>query len=363
MILGDSNFKLIYESNSSLYNIHSEIKIVDTDGVRCGIKNGIILIINYNDYMRMFKSYDDIVFAFEYRIIDIYYKSIFTFDCFSKNDIYDILEKNNVFNFLKTDSYIAHTKKNFIINDICFELTKMKMKDSTYRILISMSDKLYQMNVSNLDNIEREFSDNIYYLLKNKKESVMEEKVIKNSVTQEDVDNSIAGVQVKTLDDFGKPTTYVAVVLKNGFTMREATTCVDPENYDEKVGADICLKRIKDKIWFLLGYQLQEELYQSQQIDTEDGECAGNTTFEQEKTENTNIPDFVQRMLNERHELEDRIVKLEAFINSGSPHYENLPDDVQGYMKDQLKYMQGYSDKLCMRLDYFLSKLSVNTKE
>lgn len=361
--LGDSNLKLVYKSNSSLYNVNSEVQIVDTDGVRCGVKNGVILSVNYSDYMRMFKSYEGMVFAFEFRIQDIYYKSIFTYDCFSRMDIYDILENNGVFDFLRDESRASHYKKHLIINDSSLVLTKIKMADSTYEVLVSLNDKFYQINFSSLDNIEREFSDNIYYILKNNKKTIMEEKVIKNSVTQEDVDNVIAGVKVTTLDDFGKPTTYVAVVLKNGFTMREATTCVDPDNYNEKIGAEICMKKIKDKIWFLLGYQLQEEIYRSQNIDDEDGGSVIDSAYQENKTENTNIPDFVQRMLNERYELKDRMDKLETFIASGSPHYMNLPDFVQGWMQEQSKYMKGYYESLCNRLDYFLDNLAVASKE
>lgn len=48
--------------------------------------------------------------------------------------------------------------------------------------------------------------------------------------------------------------------MKNGFTIHETTTYVDPTNYNEEIGKDICLKRIEDKIWLLLGYALQEKL-------------------------------------------------------------------------------------------------------
>jgi hypothetical protein len=48
--------------------------------------------------------------------------------------------------------------------------------------------------------------------------------------------------------------------MKNGFTVRETTTCVDPANYNEEIGKEICLKRIEDKIWLLLGYALQDKL-------------------------------------------------------------------------------------------------------
>ncbi len=79
-------------------------------------------------------------------------------------------------------------------------------------------------------------------------------------VTPEEVKENMQDVIVRTLDDFGKPCTYVTVRMKNGFTLRESTTCVDPANYNEEIGKQICLKKIEDKVWFLLGYSLQTEM-------------------------------------------------------------------------------------------------------
>ena len=79
-----------------------------------------------------------------------------------------------------------------------------------------------------------------------------------NSVTKEQVLANMQDVLVRTETEFGKPVTYVTVRMHNGFTLRESTTCVDPANYDEEIGKKICLKKIEDKIWFLLGYQLQK---------------------------------------------------------------------------------------------------------
>lgn len=78
-------------------------------------------------------------------------------------------------------------------------------------------------------------------------------------VTQEQVDANMQDVLVRTVVEFGKPTTYVTVRMQNGFTLRESTTCVDPANYDEEIGKAICLRRIEDKVWFLLGYALQDK--------------------------------------------------------------------------------------------------------
>jgi hypothetical protein len=80
----------------------------------------------------------------------------------------------------------------------------------------------------------------------------------KNIICQDDVDNFIGSTTVNTLNIGGAPkSTLVSVILKNGFVMHETSPCVDPANYDEQVGADICVKRIKDKVWGYLGFMLQ----------------------------------------------------------------------------------------------------------
>ena len=63
---------------------------------------------------------------------------------------------------------------------------------------------------------------------------------MKNTVTPEQVKENMQDIIVRTLVDFGKPTTYVTIRMKNGFTLRESTTCVDPENYDEEIRMFVC---------------------------------------------------------------------------------------------------------------------------
>ena len=83
----------------------------------------------------------------------------------------------------------------------------------------------------------------------------------KNTVTAEEVKENMKDVRVRTVIEFGRRFTYVAVRMKNGFIIRESTNCVDPENYSEETGKEICLKRIETKIWFLLGYALQDKMF------------------------------------------------------------------------------------------------------
>lgn len=75
-----------------------------------------------------------------------------------------------------------------------------------------------------------------------------------NSITKENVDNFIKEIEVMTM---GEKTTVVKVTLINGFEIVESSSCVDPSNYDEELGKEICLGRIKNKIWELLGFLLQ----------------------------------------------------------------------------------------------------------
>ena len=55
----------------------------------------------------------------------------------------------------------------------------------------------------------------------------------------------------------GGKTTVVRAMLKNGFEIVESSSCVSAENYDEKLGEEICMERIRNKIWELLGFLLQ----------------------------------------------------------------------------------------------------------
>ena len=79
-------------------------------------------------------------------------------------------------------------------------------------------------------------------------------KTDKPSISQEMVDDFIGHVEVMTM---GEKATVVKATLKNGFEIVEASSCVSKENYDEKLGAEICLEKIKDKIWSFLGFLLQ----------------------------------------------------------------------------------------------------------
>lgn len=82
---------------------------------------------------------------------------------------------------------------------------------------------------------------------------------MKNSVTQETIDQLLAGSEIHVKTVFDKAT-IVAVKLPSGFVLTESSGAVDSVNYDEEIGKTICLDKIKDKLWELEGYRLQTEL-------------------------------------------------------------------------------------------------------
>jgi hypothetical protein len=58
----------------------------------------------------------------------------------------------------------------------------------------------------------------------------------------------------------GEKTCVVTCTTPSGFVIVESSSCVDPANYDERIGYEICKDRIINKLWELEGYCLQKEL-------------------------------------------------------------------------------------------------------
>ena len=79
-------------------------------------------------------------------------------------------------------------------------------------------------------------------------------------VSYEKIEKLMAEADINVITFFGK-TTVVAAQFSNGFVITESSSCVDPRAYDEEEGKQICLKRIKERLWEMEGYFLQEQEY------------------------------------------------------------------------------------------------------
>ena len=82
---------------------------------------------------------------------------------------------------------------------------------------------------------------------------------MKNSVTVEQIDALLEASEI-TVDTVYDKVTVVCCKLPNGFVITEASGAVDPANYDVNIGKDVCMKRIKNKLWELEGYALAKKL-------------------------------------------------------------------------------------------------------
>lgn len=76
-----------------------------------------------------------------------------------------------------------------------------------------------------------------------------------NRVPKSRIDYLLEMADYKVETVFGN-CTVVHCKLENGFVITETSACVDPANYDVRIGEAIAKRRIADKLWELEGYLL-----------------------------------------------------------------------------------------------------------
>lgn len=81
-----------------------------------------------------------------------------------------------------------------------------------------------------------------------------------NTVTKKQIDKIVKNSEIDVKTVFDK-CTVVTMRLPNGFILTESSACVDPKNYDVKLGERVCKEKLINKIWELEGYRLQNELH------------------------------------------------------------------------------------------------------
>lgn len=80
-------------------------------------------------------------------------------------------------------------------------------------------------------------------------------------VTKERVDHLMWTAEKQEIVCHAKHMILIAK-LENGFVIETSSGCVDPKNFDDKIGEEICTKKLEDKIWELEGYALQKQEYE-----------------------------------------------------------------------------------------------------
>lgn len=81
-----------------------------------------------------------------------------------------------------------------------------------------------------------------------------------SSVSNQEVKDIIKNSKIE-VSKMGQKTTVVHCTLPNGFELVESSACVNPEDYAENVGRAVCMEKVTDQVWKLLGYLRQQELF------------------------------------------------------------------------------------------------------
>lgn len=131
--------------------------------------------------------------------------------------------------------------------------------------------------------------------------------------------------------------TFCVLVLRNGFTVTGESACASPENFDAELGRKIARANAVNKVWPLMGYELRSKL-------------AGRADAAAPATP-SNLQPFQQRVVDEKDELDTRLDKLRAFVDS--PLFDSLGMSDRAMMTAQAEVMSKYSRILGDRIAAF----------
>lgn len=62
----------------------------------------------------------------------------------------------------------------------------------------------------------------------------------------------------------GTTVTICCLTLLNGYNVVGYAACVDPVDFDEKLGREVAYEHARNKIWALEGYRMKEAQYREQ---------------------------------------------------------------------------------------------------
>lgn len=160
----------------------------------------------------------------------------------------------------------------------------------------------------------------------------------KNTVTQSIIDELMESCDIAVTTAFDK-CTIVACKLPNGFVIVESSSCVDPANYDEDMGVDICMKNIEKKLWELEGYLLQNKMYMDgitfddYDDDLEcDGDCENCDLFDRDDD------DDIEDEKEDKPKHTDKKYEDDEYWDKLIQNYNDYLDYIDDYLDDLAHY-------------------------
>ena len=80
-----------------------------------------------------------------------------------------------------------------------------------------------------------------------------------NRVTSEQIEALLEAAETQEVVFWNKEV-VVSYKLASGFTLLGRGACVDPANFDIEIGRKVAIQQVKDQLWQLEGYLLQNKL-------------------------------------------------------------------------------------------------------
>ena len=144
------------------------------------------------------------------------------------------------------------------------DIVKM-VKTETWLTPMDIGDEFVVQEIDyGVATIYSDINERCYYLAQDTLEKYFEKIVIKpNEVNDEDYDyieDMINHSRIAISKVFNK-CTIVACQLPNGFVIVESSACIEPKDYDEAIGVEACLNRIKNRVREMEAYAIHDECY------------------------------------------------------------------------------------------------------
>lgn len=162
--------------------------------------------------------------------------------------------------------------------------------------------------------------------------SEVTEEELKTRATGKRVTLEGLEANIKKTDFYTHPDSQLTIcilTLQNGYTITGQSACADPTNYKQDIGERLAKEDAKKKIWALMGYALKEEIHRAG-LPQEGG--------------------FYSRLVQEKNDLADKWVKLNAFIE-GNHTFKSLDPVDQSLLISQENHMRYYLQILQERVD------------
>lgn len=165
-------------------------------------------------------------------------------------------------------------------------------------------------------------------------------------ITMADIEANIHHIEtVKHVTQSGQVLRWAVLVTQSGFgVVGKPSVAVSSENDDAEIGEQVAFENSRDEMWPLMGYALKQQLHEGSIARQQPAPGAAHAGY-------STLPPHQQRVIDELSELNDKMVKLETFVDT--PLFATLDEAERRRLMAQHGAMFAYSSILAERIAAF----------